>query len=64
MSLSISRVLQPRLMVTWMKFIESNVVGTGNLFAALSAKKADPRLIVVASSAQVYDAAEREWAIN
>ena len=34
-----------------------NVVGTGNLFAALSAKKADPRLIVVASSAQVYDAA-------
>lgn len=35
----------------------ANVVGTGNLFVALSEKKADPRLIIVASSAQVYDAA-------
>jgi len=32
----------------------TNVVGTANLFAALLAKKVEPRLIIVASSAQVY----------
>jgi nucleoside-diphosphate-sugar epimerase len=35
----------------------ANVVGTGNLFVALSARKHKPRLIIVASSAQVYDTA-------
>lgn len=33
---------------------KSNVIGTANLFAALLAKKVEVRLIVVASSAQVY----------
>ncbi len=36
---------------------KANVVATANLFAALLAKRVEPRLIVVASSAQVYDAA-------
>jgi nucleoside-diphosphate-sugar epimerase len=35
---------------------QCNVVGTANLFAALAAKKLQPRLVVVASSAQVYAA--------
>jgi nucleoside-diphosphate-sugar epimerase len=38
----------------------ANVVGTANLFAALLAKKVEPRLIVVASSAQVYGAANAD----
>jgi GDP-6-deoxy-D-talose 4-dehydrogenase len=33
---------------------EANVIGTANLFAALLAKRIEPRLVVVASSAQVY----------
>ncbi len=33
---------------------KSNVLGTANLFAALLAKKVEARLVVVASSAQVY----------
>lgn len=33
---------------------EANVVGTANFFAALSANKIEPRIVVVASSAQVY----------
>jgi GDP-6-deoxy-D-talose 4-dehydrogenase len=33
----------------------ANIVGTANLFGALTAAKIDPRIVVVASSAQVYD---------
>ena len=33
----------------------ANVVGTVNLFAALAAAKVEPRIIIVASSAQVYE---------
>jgi nucleoside-diphosphate-sugar epimerase len=33
---------------------KSNVVGTANLFAALMIAKVEPRLVVVASSAQIY----------
>ena len=32
----------------------ANVVGTANLFAALGIAKIDPRIVIVASSAQVY----------
>ncbi len=34
----------------------TNVVGTANLFAALSSAKVEPRIIIVASSGQVYAA--------
>jgi GDP-6-deoxy-D-talose 4-dehydrogenase len=33
----------------------ANVVGTANLFAALTAAKIEPRIVIVASSAQVYE---------
>ena len=33
----------------------ANVVGTANLFAALTAAKIEPRTVIVASSAQVYE---------
>jgi nucleoside-diphosphate-sugar epimerase len=33
----------------------ANIVGTANLFVALTAAKIEPRIVVVASSAQVYD---------
>ena len=33
----------------------ANVVGTVNLFAALAAAKIEPRIVIVASSAQVYE---------
>jgi len=37
------------------KIYAANVVGTVNLFAALSAAKIEPRIVIVASSAQVYE---------
>ena len=33
----------------------ANIVGTANLFAALTAAKIEPRIVIVASSAQVYE---------
>ena len=33
----------------------ANVVGTVNLFAALAAEKLEPRIVIIASSAQVYE---------
>lgn len=36
----------------------ANVVGTANLFAALAAAKIDPRIVIVASSAQLYAASD------
>ena len=36
------------------KIYSTNVVGTANLFAALSSAKIEPRIVVVASSAQIY----------
>lgn len=36
----------------------ANVVGTANLFAALSSAKIEPRIVIIASSAQVYAAAD------
>jgi GDP-6-deoxy-D-talose 4-dehydrogenase len=38
------------------KIYSTNVVGTANLFAALSSAKIEPRIVIVASSAQVYAA--------
>jgi nucleoside-diphosphate-sugar epimerase len=38
----------------------TNVVGTANLFAALSAAKVEPKIIIVASSAQVYAASNAD----
>jgi nucleoside-diphosphate-sugar epimerase len=42
----------------------ANVVGTANLLAALVGKKLRPRLVVVASSAQVYDVANAVMPLN
>ena len=36
------------------KIYATNVVGTANLFAALSSAKIEPRIVIVASSAQIY----------
>jgi nucleoside-diphosphate-sugar epimerase len=36
------------------KIYSTNVVGTANLFVALSSAKIEPRIVIVASSAQVY----------
>ena len=38
------------------KIYSTNVVGTANLFAALSLAKIEPRIVIVASSAQIYAA--------
>ncbi len=38
------------------KIYSTNVVGTANLFAALSLAKIQPRIVIVASSAQIYAA--------
>ena len=38
------------------KIYSANVVGTANLFAALSSVKIEPRIVIVASSAQIYAA--------
>ena len=38
------------------KIYSTNVVGTANLFAALSSVKIEPRIIIIASSAQIYAA--------
>ncbi len=38
------------------KIYSANVVGTANLFAALSSAKIEPRIVIVASSAQIYAA--------
>jgi GDP-6-deoxy-D-talose 4-dehydrogenase len=38
----------------------ANVIGTANLFAALEIAKIEPRIIIVASSAQVYAAPDSE----
>jgi GDP-6-deoxy-D-talose 4-dehydrogenase len=42
----------------------ANVVGTANLFSALFVKKLEPRLVIVASSAQVYDTADADVPLN
>jgi GDP-6-deoxy-D-talose 4-dehydrogenase len=38
----------------------ANVIGTANLFAALEAAKIEPRIVIVAGSAQVYAVADSE----
>ncbi len=42
----------------------ANIVGTANLFAALAAAKLEPRVVIVAGSAQVYDFSGAELAIT
>ena len=42
------------------KIYSTNVVGTANLFAALSSVKIEPRIIIVASSAQIYAAPDTD----
>lgn len=42
----------------------ANVIGTANLFAALEAAKIEPRIVLVASSAQVYAASDSEIPIT
>lgn len=38
------------------RIYSTNVVGTANLFAALSSAKIEPRIVIIASSAQIYAA--------
>jgi nucleoside-diphosphate-sugar epimerase len=42
------------------RIYSTNVVGTANLFAALSLAKIDPRIVIVASSAQIYAASNTD----
>lgn len=42
----------------------ANVIGTANLFAAIEIAKIEPRIVIVASSAQVYAAPDSETAIT
>lgn len=42
----------------------ANVIGTANLFAALEIAKVEPRIVIVASSGQVYAAPDAETAMT